>query len=75
MRNAHSKSRAAVESNTCASLPPNRGVEMCIRDRSYVGSTQPRPFRLEGNRLIITATHGLVDEGIQKRVLVWERPK
>jgi hypothetical protein len=42
---------------------------------SYVGSTQPRPFRLEGNRLIITATHGLVDEGIQKRVLVWERPK
>jgi hypothetical protein len=42
---------------------------------SYVGSTQPRPFRLEDNRLIITATHGLVDEGIQKRVLVWERPK
>jgi hypothetical protein len=42
---------------------------------SWVGSTQPRPFRLEGNRLIITATHGLVDEGIQKRVLVWERPK
>jgi len=42
---------------------------------SYVGSTQPRPFRLEGNRLIITATHGLVDPEIQKRVLVWERPK
>ena len=42
---------------------------------SYVGSTQPRPFRLEGNRLIITATHGPVDPEIQKRVLVWERPK
>jgi hypothetical protein len=45
------------------------------RAPSYVRSAQPRPFRLEGNRLIITATHGLVDEGIQKRVLVWERPK
>jgi hypothetical protein len=41
---------------------------------SYVGSAQPRPFRLEGNRLIITATRGL-DPGIQQRVLVWERPK
>jgi len=42
---------------------------------SYVGSTQPRPFRLEGNRLIITATRGLANPEIQKRVLVWERAK
>jgi hypothetical protein len=42
---------------------------------SYVGSTQPRPFRLEGNRLIITATRGLSSLEIQKRVLVWERAK
>jgi hypothetical protein len=42
---------------------------------SYVGSTQPRPFRLEGNRLIITATRGLTNPEIQKRVLVWERAK
>jgi Lipocalin-like domain len=40
---------------------------------AYVGSTQPRPFRLEGNRLIITVTRGMSDEGIAKRVLVWER--
>jgi hypothetical protein len=42
---------------------------------SYVGSTQPRPFRLEGNRLIITTTRGLSDPEMQKRVLVWERAK
>jgi len=42
---------------------------------SYVGSTQPRPFRLEGNRLIITTTRGLSNPEIQKRVLVWERAK
>jgi hypothetical protein len=42
---------------------------------SYVGSAQPRPFRLEGNRFIITATRGLVNPEIQKRVLVWERAK
>jgi len=35
---------------------------------SFVGSTQPRPFRLEGNRLIITATRGLLNPEIQKRV-------
>lgn len=40
---------------------------------SYVGSTQPRPFRLEGKRLIITASRGLSNPDIQKRVLVWER--
>ncbi len=40
---------------------------------AYVGSTQPRPFRLEDNRLIITVTGGMADEGIQKRVLVWQR--
>jgi hypothetical protein len=42
---------------------------------AYVGSTQPRPFRLEGNKLIITATVGMSDPRIQKRVLVWERAK
>ncbi len=42
---------------------------------AFVGSTQPRPFRLEGNKLIITATVGLSDPAIQKRVLVWERAK
>lgn len=42
---------------------------------SYVGSTQPRPFRLEGNRLIITTTRGIPDPRVQKRVLVWERAK
>ena len=40
---------------------------------AYVGSTQPRPFRLEGNRLIITVTGGMSDDGIAKRVLVWQR--
>jgi hypothetical protein len=40
---------------------------------SYVGSTQPRPFRIEGNRLIITVTRGISDASIKKRVLVWER--
>jgi Lipocalin-like domain len=40
---------------------------------AYVGSTQPRPFRLEGNRLIITVTRGMSDGGIAKRVLLWER--
>lgn len=40
---------------------------------AYVGSTQPRPFRLGGNRLIITVTRGMSDEGIAKRVLLWER--
>ncbi len=42
---------------------------------AYVGSTQPRPFRLEGSRLIITATRGISDTAIQKRVLVWQRAK
>lgn len=42
---------------------------------SFVGSTQPGPFRLEGNQLIITATRGLLNPEIQKRVLVWERVK
>jgi lipocalin-like protein len=42
---------------------------------AYVGSTQPRPFRIEGNRLIITVTQGMSDEGIAKRVLVWERAR
>ena len=42
---------------------------------AYVGSTQPRPFRLEGNRLIITAVRGISDPAIAKRTLVWERAK
>ena len=42
---------------------------------AYVGSTQPRPFKLEGNRLIITVTQGFTDAEIQKIVLVWERAK
>ena len=40
---------------------------------AFVGSTQPRPFKLEGNRLVITVTGGMGE--IQKRVLVWERAK
>ena len=40
---------------------------------SYVGSTQPRPFRLEGDKLIITATKGLPDPKMEKLVLVWQR--
>jgi len=39
----------------------------------YVGSTQPRPFRLEGNKLIITVTAGMSDPVIKRRVLVWQR--
>jgi len=42
---------------------------------AYVGSTQPRPFHLEGNKLIITVTIGISDSAIQKRVLVWQRAK
>ena len=42
---------------------------------AYVGSTQPRPFKLDGNRLIIIVTQGLMDAEIQKIVLVWERAK
>ena len=42
---------------------------------AYVGSTQARPFKLEGDRLIITVTEGVTNLGIQKRVLVWERAK
>jgi len=41
----------------------------------YVGSTQHRPFKLEGNHLIITVTEGISNLGLQKRVLVWERAK
>lgn len=42
---------------------------------AYIGSTQPRPFKLQGNRLTITVTQGLTDPQIQKIVLVWERAK
>jgi hypothetical protein len=42
---------------------------------AYVGSVQARPFKLEGNRLIITVTEGLESLGITKRVLVWEKAK
>ena len=39
-----------------------------------IGATFPRPFRLEGDKLIITATQG-ISAGVQKRVLVWQRAK
>ena len=42
---------------------------------SYIGSTQPRPFRLQGDKLIITATKGLPDPKLEKLVLVWQRAK
>jgi len=42
---------------------------------AFVGSTQPRPFRLEGNNLIITTTKGFSDPNIKQRVLVWQRAK
>lgn len=38
---------------------------------AYVGSTQVRPFKIEGNRLIITVANPL--PVVSKRVLVWER--
>lgn len=41
----------------------------------YVGSTQPRPFRIDGKRLIITPAMDSIlrNEGVAKRVLTWER--
>lgn len=42
---------------------------------AYVGTTQVRPFRLEGDKLIITVTEGLGDPRLEKRVLVWQRAK
>jgi len=42
---------------------------------AYVGSTQPRPFRLEGDKFIITATKGMSDPTIKQRVLVWQKAK
>jgi hypothetical protein len=42
---------------------------------AYVGSTQPRPFRLEGDKFIITATKGISDPAIKQRVLVWQRAR
>jgi len=41
----------------------------------YVGSTQVRPFKMEGDRLIITVTAGMEDIGVKKRVLVWKKAK
>jgi hypothetical protein len=42
---------------------------------SYLGSTQPRRFRVQGDKLIITATEGLPDGKMEKLVLVWQRAK
>jgi hypothetical protein len=42
---------------------------------AYVGSTQPRPFKLQGDKLIITATKGISDPSVKQRVLVWQRAK
>ncbi len=41
----------------------------------FVGTIQARPFRLEGDRLIITVTEQLGDPRMEKRVLVWQRVK
>ncbi len=38
---------------------------------AYVGSTQPRPFKLEGNRLTIVVK--MSNPAMEKRTLVWER--
>jgi hypothetical protein len=38
---------------------------------AYVGSTQPRPFKLDGNKLIITVA--APGPGAAQRVLVWQR--
>lgn len=38
---------------------------------SYVGSTQVRPFKIDGNRLIITVANPLPT--VTKRILVWKR--
>lgn len=38
---------------------------------AYVGSTQPRPFRLEGDRLTITVK--ISNPKVEKRTLVWAR--
>jgi hypothetical protein len=37
----------------------------------YVGSTQPRPFRMEGKRLILMPAS--TDPGVVKTVVTWER--
>jgi hypothetical protein len=42
---------------------------------AYVGSTQLRPFRLQDDKLIITATKGLSDPNLKQRVLTWQRAK
>jgi hypothetical protein len=42
---------------------------------AFLASPQARPFRLEGDKLIITVTENLGDPGMEKRVLVWQRVK
>jgi hypothetical protein len=42
---------------------------------AFVGTAQARPFRLEGDKLIITVTADLGDPRMEKRVLVWQRAK
>jgi len=42
---------------------------------SYVGSAQPRPFRLEGDKLIITVTGDMSNPAAKQRVLVWRSAK
>ncbi len=42
---------------------------------AFVGTTQARPFRLQGDKLIITVTEDLWDPRLEKRVLVWRRVK
>lgn len=40
---------------------------------AFVGTTQARPIRLDGDKLIITVTANLGDPRLEKRVLVWQR--
>jgi len=42
---------------------------------AFLASAQVRPFRLDGDKLIITVTENLGDPRLEKRVLVWQRAK
>jgi len=42
---------------------------------AFVGTTQARPFRLEGDKLIITVSENLDYPGMERRVLTWKRAR
>ncbi len=42
---------------------------------AFLATNQARPFRLEGDKLIITVTENLGDPSMEKRVLLWQRAK